>query len=61
VKIFYTGYTGGGAVDERLIRATNAVVLELFGHVDVDDVDPGVMRGVDSILNGPVKGSCRCI
>ena len=36
---------------------------ELIGHVNVDDVDTGrcVMRGVDSILDGFVKGSCRCI
>jgi hypothetical protein len=48
-------HTGGRAVGERLIRAANAVVLELFGHVNVDDVV--VTRGDDSILNGLLRAA----
>ncbi len=49
-----------GDDERRRHRAANAVSRELCDHVNVVDIDIGVIRDADSLLDGAIEGiHCR--
>ena len=51
----------GWWVDEELFAAAYTVVVEGFGHVNVDDVDTGGLGIGDSLIDGAIQAGCGVV
>jgi hypothetical protein len=51
---------GTGRVDER-VSAENAMPRKLYGHVNVSDVDIGILCDGDSLLDGGIELVRCCV
>ena len=54
-------YSSSRWVDEEFFAAADTVSVEGFGHVNVNDVDPGGLGIGDSLIDGAIQAGCGVV